>query len=278
MKKFKINTWDCLILGGLVALVWGKSAQIILLAAIAFLLYLLVRANLSKSTSVPGATSDDNEFIVDRDELGGSSVELDTDIDYQPRKNHFRFDSMFDTASRDGEFEYKIEGTSVFIRLIHESLEDIGLSKIWEVRDGVLLEAELRERIKNKTIILFQSYEKEVAERKKALEWHEIHPAQWNGLKYFILLKNLPKDDARRYFRQEIERLKFGNNRFIEEATKIGFILDEKSHWRLVLPDGVEPPEDDRQKLFDSISSCGLSHEEFTVMPALIAALEKYVC
>src|SRR5713101_5630683 len=106
MKRFKINTWDCVIFGALVAFAWGRSAQTILLAVIAFLLYLLVRSNLSKSPTSQGVVSDDNEFVVDKDELCGSLVALDTDIDFQPRKNHFRFDSRFDTVSRDGEFEY----------------------------------------------------------------------------------------------------------------------------------------------------------------------------
>jgi hypothetical protein len=277
MKRFKITTWDCVIFGALVALVWGKSAQTILLAAIAFLLYLLVRSQLSKSTTSLGSVSDDNEFVVENDELSSSRVDLDSDINFQPRKNHFRFDSRFDTASRDLECEYKIEGTNVFVRLLHESFEDIGVAKTWEVRDGVLLETELRERLKNRKTVLTQSDEEEIAERKKSLEWHEILPSYWNGLKYFILLKKLPKDDARRFFRQEIERLKLGSNRFIEEASKIGFILDEKSNWRLVLPDGIDPPEEERRKLFDSITTFGISYDEFTMAPALIATLEKYV-
>ena len=141
MKGFKITIWDGLVFGALVALAWGSSAQTVLLAAIAFLLYLLVRPNPSKPTDHPPvAASGGNEFVVERDELSLSEIELDVDINYRPRKNHFRFDSRFDTASSDAEFEYKLEGTKVFVRLLHESSEDIGVKKHWDIRDGVVQE------------------------------------------------------------------------------------------------------------------------------------------
>jgi hypothetical protein len=52
MKKFKITIWDALVFGALAALVWGKSAQTILLAVIAYLLYLLVRSQLSRPSAI----------------------------------------------------------------------------------------------------------------------------------------------------------------------------------------------------------------------------------
>lgn len=185
---------------------------------------------------------DDNEFLLDDDGLSHATVDLDTDLDYRSRKNHFRLDSRLDIMSRDAEYEYKIDGTRVSVRLLHESLEDIGLPKVWEVRDGVLLEAELRERLKtNMTFSGQEAREEESADRKRALEWHEMLTTYFNGLKYFILWKNLPRDEGRHYLRQEKERLKLGSNRFMEEAAKIGFIPDETSRWRLRLPDGVDP-------------------------------------
>lgn len=108
------------------------------------------------------------------------------------------------------------------------------------------------------------------------MEWCVLLPSYLNGLKYFILFKNLPRDDARRFFRQEIERLKLGSSRFIEEAAKVGFVHDETADWRLRLPDGIDPSKESRQALFDSISSFGISYDEFTMAPGLIAALEKY--
>ena len=278
MKKFKLTIWDALVLGVLAALVWGKSAQTILLAVIAYLLYLLVRSQLSRPAATPIISVDENEFLVDDDGLAHATVDLDADINYQSRKNHFRLDSRFDTVSRDAEYEYKIDVTTVSVRLLHESLEDIGLPKVWEVRDGVLLEAELRERLETKMTFSGQeAREKEIADRKRALEWHEMLSTYFNGLKYFILWKNLPRDEGRRYLRQEMERLKLGSNRFIEEAAKIGFIQDETSRWRLRLPDGVDPSQEERGKLSDSISGFGISYDEFTMASGLIAALEKYV-
>ncbi|MGA7225256.1 MAG: hypothetical protein WBX16_20530, partial [Candidatus Acidiferrales bacterium] len=122
MKKFKFTIWDALVLGVLAALAWGKSAQTILLAVIAYLLYLLVRSRLSRPGATPIISPDDNEFLVDDEGLSHATVDLDTDIDYRSRKNHFRLDSRFDTVSRDAEYEYKIDGTKVSVRLLHESL------------------------------------------------------------------------------------------------------------------------------------------------------------
>jgi len=277
VTKFNFTIWDGLVFGALLAFVWGRSAPPVLLAAVAFLLYLLVRSQLSRSSAGASIRSDDNEFVLENDELSQATVELDADIDNRPRKNHFRIDSMFDTCRRHAEFEYKIEETAVFVRLLHESLEDIDIVKTWEVRDGVLLEADFRERQKGKKWVLEGDIDEEIAARKKPLEWHEILPSYWNGMKYFILSKNLPKDDSRRFFRQEIERLKLGSNRFIEQAAKIGFIHDETSDWRLRLPGGADPPEDERQALFDSIRKFDLSYDEFTMAPGLVAALEKYL-
>lgn len=186
MKNFELTSWDALVFGALAALVWRKSAKTILLAVIAYLLYLLVRSQLSRRGAVPIISPDDNEFLVDDDGLSHATVDLDTDINYQSRKNHFRLDSRFDTVSRDAEYEYKIDGTKVSVRLLHESLEDIGLPKVWEVRDGVLLEAELRERLKtNMTFSGQEAREEEIADRKRALEWHEMLPTYFNGLKVF---------------------------------------------------------------------------------------------
>jgi hypothetical protein len=278
MKKFRFTVWDAVVLGVLIALAWAASARTMLLAVIAYLLYLLLRSQLSRPAATPIISVDDNEFFVDDDGLSHATVDLDIDIDYQSRKNHFRLDSRFDTVSRDAEYEYKIDGTKVSVRLLHASLEDVGLPKVWEVRDGVLLEAELRERLKTNTTFSGQeAREEEIADRKRALEWHEMLPTYFNGLEYFILWKNLPRDEGRRYLRQETERLKLGSNRFMEEAAKIGFIHDETSRWRLRLPDGVDPSQDERQKLSDSISSFGIPYDEFVMAPGLIAAIEKYV-
>lgn len=277
MKKFKFTIWDTLVFCVLASLAWGKSAQTILLAVVAFLLYLLVRWNVSKSSASAVALSDDNEFVIHSDDISSARIELERDINYAPTRNHYRFKSRYDTGRRTAEFEYKIKGTSVFVRLLHDRFSDIGVGETWEVRDGVFLETDYRERSKNLNAALTRNIEEDIADRKKHVEWHELLPSYGNGLKYFILYKNLSRDDARRYLRQEIERLKLGSNRFMEEAAKIGFIHDETSRWRLRLPDGVDPSQEERQKLSDSISSFDISYDEFTMAPGLIAAMEKYV-
>ena len=69
MKKFTFTIWDTLVLCVLASLAWGKSAQTILLAVIAYLLYLLVRSQLSRHADTPIISADDNEFLVDDDGL-----------------------------------------------------------------------------------------------------------------------------------------------------------------------------------------------------------------
>ena len=277
MKKFTFTIWDSVVLGALVALGWGRSAQTILLAAIAFLLYLLVRSQFSRPIKEAVIAQDDNEFDLGNDGFSQAAIELDVDVEFRPLRNHFRFSSRFDTVTRRAEYEYKVEGTGVFARQLHESLRDPHLPEPWEVRDGVLLESELRERWKAERTVLARNVEEDLADRRKALEWFEILPTHFNGLKYFILSKNLPREDARRFLRQEMERLKLGSRRFIEAATKIGFVQDAISEWRLRLPEGVNPTDEERARLFDSTSSFGISRDEFLMAPNLIVAIEKSV-
>lgn len=97
------------------------------------------------------------------------------------------------------------------------------------------------------------------------------------GCRNLLRVRKRFQNNARRYLRQEVERLKLGSNRFIEQAAKIGFIHDKTSEWRLRLPDGVDPSEESRQALFDSISNFGISYDEFVMAPGLIATLERYV-
>jgi hypothetical protein len=62
------------------------------------------------------------EFVVRDSEKDGIAdraiIELDVDIKHHSAPGHFRMYSQFDLYSGNFEYEYKIEGTSVSIRLL----------------------------------------------------------------------------------------------------------------------------------------------------------------
>jgi hypothetical protein len=275
MKRLELGGWLFLMCGIFVALARPRSAPVILLGFAALVTYVMFRTKLSAQKP---ALPDSNEFRVDdgTDPLSDDSIELDSDMNYLPSLNHFYYRHRYETIHGNEEYEYRVEGLKVEVRLLHKNHQESGMEQFWDVRDGVLLETDFRER-SSKNRFYSEKIEERVSYLKKALVWTDILPTHWNGVKYFILDKKMPKPDSRRFFRQEIERLKSGSISFIREAQKIGFISDETQPFRLRLPEGVEPPEEERQKLSDSITAFGISYHEFHKAPKLVMDLEKYL-
>ena len=92
-----------------------------------------------------------------------------------------------------------------------------------------------------------------------------MEPLTFHGLKYFILGKKLPHADARRYLRQELERLKGGEAAFFKEAEKYGLEPDESSLDRLKVTAGKpEPSTEDWKNLSASAPSFGITQLEFS--------------
>lgn len=283
MKRLKLNFWDFVVASVLVGIAWSRdSVQVILLVVIAFLLYLLVRLQFSSvRTNTPpvDAPIDDDEavFQVDSEEPADVAVYLNADINYRTCVGHFKVYSRYDTCVSQSEYEYRIEGTEVLVRVLQNCFEDIGVDKTWDVRDGVVQESDIRAREAVKTFQI-RDVEEDVADWKKRAEWNNLRATDWNGLKYFILSKNMEKLNARRYFRQEIERLRMGADSFIGEATKLGLESDDKSLDGLRLSDGrQQPPNDDLKKLWESATSFGITHLEFCSRQKLIIQLQKFL-
>src|ERR1700730_18124878 len=100
-KPMKLNKWwDSAVVMLLIWLVWGKSDVVILLAVIAFLLYIVIRFHFFPSLRKGPKTqsiNDDNEFDVNEFDVNtgtdgiaeSQTISLDTSIDYYPCKNHF---------------------------------------------------------------------------------------------------------------------------------------------------------------------------------------------
>jgi hypothetical protein len=272
----KLTGWDALV-GIVVALIAVNGGSLVwILCVLALFFWLRVRP--VKITTVAKATEEpDNTFIVTDESDGGQSIDVDTDINHRPRKNHLRFYSHFDTRVDKSEYEYRIDGTDVYLRLLHDHGEDYSGGPEWEgwdVKDGVVLEADIRAQEEKKPLIYRSSEVREtriaerIAQLKEQTEWAKLRG--WNGAVYFILSKNLPEPDARRFFRQELERLKKAVSSIEKELTRLGFEPGEDGRWQLK-ESGTMPPEEDREKLW---SSHGLSYNEFYAAPKLIKTLQ----
>jgi hypothetical protein len=295
MKRLKLTFWDYVIAACLIAIAWGRSVQIALLAVIAFLLYLIVRsyalaekANKTLQTSSPGqptppetqiSSDDDNEFELKNDEYSRATTSLDRDIGCRECKSHLCFYSRYDTYEGTCEYEYRIEGTDVLIRLLQAVNEDAGEPKTWDVIDGVVQESDVRARWeKDEGVLGKKDIEKDMAELKERTEWSKLAAVAWGGFKYFALAKNMPRADARRFFRQELERLKIGMSSFTKQTASQGLELDRK-YGLLRFSDGRKDkvPEDEWKKLESYLVTLRISYFEFTSGDKLIAVLQEMI-
>jgi hypothetical protein len=283
MKHVELTLGDYVVALFLIVIAWRGSAQVVLLAVIALLLYLVVRFyvfHLTQVKAIPETESvndDEQVFEVDSGELVSQKIELDVDINYRPYKNHFRFYLRYDTSQSVSEYEYRIEGTDVFIRLLQDRYQDAGVPKTWDVLDGVVQETDVRARWGKEVAVLRRDGEKDMADLKKRTEWSKVSSSSWGGFKYFVLAKNMAQSDARRFLRQELERLKMGISSFTKQAAKLG--LEPDDSWGLRLADGRlgTLSDDEFNKLKASAETFGIFYLEFIAGNKLIAVLQKLV-
>jgi hypothetical protein len=261
-NQMKLKFFDWVVFGALAAIAINSRPTVVLLAIITGLLYFIVRLYFSTSKrGVAALLPDNTEFIVHESDKHGvvdrSEVEVDVDINYLPAPHHFRLASRFDLGSSKSEYEYKIEGTSVYVRLLNDRNEgeSSNFKEEWEVRDGVVLETDMRARFAAKEF-KWGNIDEEIVALKKCTEWAELLSWSFNGLKYFLLKRNLPASDARRYLRQELERLKLGNSRAVQEFATYGIEPDPNpdsmNGWRVI--EGIKP-KDDIQPFWDMVKT-----------------------
>jgi len=267
---------DAAVLVAVIGLVYFRNwwAVGFLVLAIAYVVYRFYKAKKNE----PPAIVEDNEFIIEDKDETIYTAELDIGLDYRPMPNYFRTDYRHDTSQSKSLYEYRLEGTDVSCRLIYDEYEDMGVPEQRDVRDGVVMESEMRKRDESKSPRLrsLSNVEDKITSLKKAVEWQKMEPLAFHGLKYFILAKKLPQADARRYLRQELERLKSGEIGFFKEAGKYGLEPDESSPDRLKLMEGKsEPSTEDWKKLFATSQTHGISDLEFSWGKKLKGVLEK---
>jgi hypothetical protein len=237
---------------------------------------LIVRGSQSTvgaEAETPAASEDDNDFLVTSDGESHQYVTLDSDINYRPCLNHFRFYSRYDTAVGNSEYEFRIDGTKVFLRLTQDCSENPGKGDEWEVCDGVVMESDMRAR-DVKSAFRLNTVDERIASLKKATEWCELMSSDWKGLKYFILSKKLPTRDARHFFRSELERLKTGVNGFTEELAKIGIERFEGLGGVRLIEGRPEPTDADITKAWESLPTYGISKMEFFSGNKIIKVLQ----
>jgi hypothetical protein len=152
------------------------------------------------------------------------------------------------------------------LRTRQTAINPDNLNEEWEVRDGVVLESDIRARHEAKKFKR-GSIDDEIAELKKRTEWQELTSLSFNGFKYFLLNRSLPAPDARRYLRGELERLKLGHARATQEFAAYGVEPDSSPEsidgWRWI---GGKKPEDTTvtRPFWDRVKSgaLGITSEE----------------
>ena len=278
-RTMKLRFYDWLVFGLLAVVAISGGSTVALLAVITGLLYLIVRRYFfvpridrvnAEDTTV--SHPEDIEFVVrdsEKDDVVDRAIiELDVDIKHRPAPGHFQMYSRFDLYSGRFEYEYKIDGTIVSIRLLNsrDDPSPDNLKEEWKVRDGVVLESDLRARFEAQKF-KWGSIDEQIAELKSETEWQELKSWSFNGFKYFLLSRSLPLSDARRYLRQELERLKLGLARATQEYAAYGLEPDPDPEsitgWRWI--GGKKPEvEKDTEPFWDTVKNgaLGITAEE----------------
>lgn len=286
------NYLDWIIGAALVVVAWDKGATVFLLAVIVGGLYFFARPHLFKNTSAtisksqaPAVDGEPDEFVVDQDEDRNCTIDVDVDLNYRPCKNHLRLYHRYDIFVSHSEYEYKVEGTDVSVRLLNNKNEDPDEPEYWDVRDGVVQETTIRERKERESEFaksLGSSTDEMLEQLKKQTEWCNLFSTSWNGFKYYILSSTLPVADSRRYFRQEIERLTRSEKGVTEAAAKLGFEPREGNGLAgfrtLKLMEGRERPSEELSKSVDLpgvIASLNTTWDEFNSSQNLISQLRQ---
>jgi len=247
---------------------------------VVILLYLIVRTLWPKQTNLnpKPATGEDNTFQItystEHDILENEELELDVDLSYRPTPNHFRIHNPFDIQVSDWEYEYQVKPTGVSARLLQFRSEGAGEPEQWRVRDGVVQEAEMRAAWA-KTKYKWDGVEEKIANLKLETEWCVIPPLYWNGASYFIMAKKLPQPDSRRYFRQELERLRRGMDLGTNELAKLNYKQTEDGKKVPLVDPEVKVSDEQWTQFWETIPKFGISTSEFSNGRVLITLLNK---
>jgi hypothetical protein len=157
-------------------------------------------------------------------------------------------------------YEYKFEGNDVLIRVVDECIDHSG-ERRWNVRDGAVLEADIRKRAERSR---FLHADEDVEEHRASVQWHRARPE----VRFFVLSmhpQQFPFRDVRALAMAEIQRMRSGAEKVAAEATKLGLELIDAEHgFDFQYPDNKPEVKARGQKLLsdESLQSMGVIHEE----------------
>jgi hypothetical protein len=117
--------------------------------------------------------------------------------------------------------------------------------------------------------------EEKIANLKLETEWSGIPPLYWNGAIYFIMAKKLSQPDARRFFRQELERLRRGLELSTKELAKLNYKQTEDGRMVPLVEPEVKASGEQWTKFWETIPSFGITAPEFNNGTVLNTLLKK---
>lgn len=118
-------------------------------------------------------------------------------------------------------FEYRFEGQLILARLLEKCTDHYG-KKDWDVRDGVVLESEIRERSKKSTLLM-RTVEEVLAQDLVEVAWR---PLEEHQVRFFVMLRHpdkFPVNEFRRQVRGELERIKVSTQKVLDVARSQGW-------------------------------------------------------
>ncbi len=122
--------------------------------------------------------------------------------------------------------EYRFEGNQVLTRLIEDYTEHPG-EEVWHVKDGVILESEIRQRHEQSKVPQVRSIEEELARYASQVQWH---PIENRMVRFFVMAQHpsmFPMRERRRIIRSELERLEASARKLRDVVTANGLELHE---------------------------------------------------
>lgn len=179
--------------------------------------------------------------------------------------------------------EYKFEGATLWARTI-EAKHKYGSRAEYDIRNGVVLEQDYRERQKGSILGSPEDIEERLEKLRTETSW-ENSIAQ--GIRYFILFKHddvLNDMPAKRFFESEHERIASGYKRLEERAKQLGGTIgkSEFMEGNIIHCESKDIPEESLAEIHGLMSANGLekygiTYGEFSDSEQLVEQLKLYI-
>ncbi|ACH40669.1 hypothetical protein Gbem_3677 [Citrifermentans bemidjiense Bem] len=188
------------------------------------------------------------------------------------------------TSSHTTVFEYAFNSTSVKSRTIEHKFSYFTNDE-YDIRNGVVLEDEVREKFEESDKYSFssKSIEEKLADLRADTEWSE----PTTRIRYFLLFRHgeVMNDVAlQRFFRSEIARIELGYRQLEKEVNRMGWQVvppdfDEQARYMpLRRQEGTgEENVPAIQKLYNDMSKFNITFAELTESDVIIKELNRYI-